>query len=77
VTRALTHNGGGLVSILYDHRPGDTHAVDVAELALRTFRDDLTRAEAAQLLLDGWMHEPPLSAREREALLARFAGGRR
>jgi hypothetical protein len=64
------------MAILSDHRPGDTHAVDVAELALRTFRDDLTRAEA-QLLLDGWMHEPPLSAREREALLARFDGGRR
>jgi hypothetical protein len=41
-------------------RPSETHAIDVAELALRTFRDDLTRAEA-QLLLDGWMHEPPLS----------------
>jgi hypothetical protein len=64
------------MAILYDHRPGDTHAIDVAELALRTFRDDLTRTEA-QLLLDGWMHEPELSRREREALLARFDGGRR
>lgn len=59
------------------HESYTTHAVDVAELALRTFRDDLTRAEAA-LLLDGWMHEPALSAREKAALLDRFAigGGR-
>jgi hypothetical protein len=49
------------MAILYDHRPGDTHAIDVAELALRTFRDDLTRTEA-QLLLDGWQRTRRSSA---------------
>jgi hypothetical protein len=63
------------MAILSDHRPGDTHAVDVAELALRTFRDDLTRAEAAQLL-SMWMHEPELSRRERETLLDGFPRSR-
>jgi hypothetical protein len=57
------------------HESYSTHAVDVAELALRTFRDDLTRAEAEQLL-SMWMHEPELSAREKASLLDRFPRSR-
>jgi hypothetical protein len=54
-------------------RPIDTHAVDVAEQALRHF-GNLTRGQAAALL-ETWTWRPTLGQREQAALLARFPRG--
>lgn len=52
-----------------------THSVDAAERALRSW-GDLTR-DQAEVMLDTWKHARSLSAREREAVLARFPEVRR